>query len=163
MKRLLLLLAVSAAASLCGLLPWQSHDAAELLPVQTLLVDYAGGQVYLRADGGLEGVGDTLAGAMDAMADEAPGELFFGQVTRVVAGRGAAVVLLRAGEQSLLRLNTAVYQAECAAGALAGTLESLEPYWQARESRGALTTLLSFCADGVPPQQLTEEGRAWTV
>ena len=105
MKRLLLLLAVSAAASLCGLLPWQSHDAAELLPVQTLLVDYAGGQVYLRADGGPEGVG----------------------------------------------------------GALAGALESLEPYWQARESRGALTTLLSFCADGAPPQQLTEEGKAWTV
>lgn len=163
MKRMLLLLAASAAAALSGLLPWQSHDAAELLPVQTLLVDYAGGQVYLRAGGGLEGAGRTLPEAMDAMAEEAPGELFFGQVTRVIAGRGASVLLLRAGEQSQLRLNTAVYQIECAAGALSERVESLEPYWQAQEGRGAVTTLLRFCADGEPPCRLTEEGMAWTA
>ncbi len=153
MRRALALLLCSAAAAVLGLLPWQSRDAARLLPVQTLLLDVEAQQVVLRADGGLEGRGRTLEEAMARMSDSAPGELFFGQTARVICGRDTAGLLLRAGLESRLRLSTAVYRVSGRAGSLADRLPELEPLWQARERRCGHTTLLSVCADGALPEE----------
>ena len=158
MKRVLLLLAGLTLASLCGFLPWTRSDAAELLPVETLLVDINEGSVRLTAADGLEGNGVDLAEAMEDMRSQAPGELFFGQVSRVIASDRAVRLLADAAEDGLLRLNTAVYHCVTAA-TLAATLQDLEPYWQANEQRGSLTTLLEFCADGTRPIYINEEGR----
>lgn len=157
MKRVLLLLVCSAIISLSGLLPWQRHDAAQLLPVETLLVDYDRRQVNLYAAQGLTGSGASLAEAMDDMADRAPGELFYGQVARVITSPGASALMLQAGIQSRLRLNTAVYLLDGDIAAAAEQVEAMEPRWRAQERRGTMTTLLEFCADGIAPQQITEE------
>jgi len=150
MKRVLLLLTASVMAAALGLLPWKSHDAAQLLPVETLLVDRKADTVRVSA-GVLTGEGGSLSEAMDALAAQAPGEMFFGQVSRVIVGADASALLTEAAKQAELRLNTAVYRVRGSAEALAERVAELEPYWRAQEQRGVLTTLLQFCADGMLP------------
>ena len=152
MKRMMLLLAAAALAAGCGLLPWRSSDAAALLPVETLLLDYEDGQVRLSAADGRSGEGSSLAAAMEDLASRAPGELFVGQVARVAVRPTALRLLPGAAADSLLRLNTAVYTWET------DTLDidAGEPYWRAAEQRGTLTTLLQYCTEGKAPVRITE-------
>ena len=159
MKRVIWLLAACALSSLCGLLPWKYSDAADLIPVETLLVDYRDGRVCLAGEDGLFGTGADLTAAMEDMRSRAPGNLFFGQVSRVVAGGRAATLLTAAAREGLLRLNTAIYSVPDAAAAFAEALPDLEPFWQAGETHGQLTTLLEFCADGKAPVALNKEGK----
>ena len=159
MKRVLVLLAGCALAAMTGFLPWKASDAASLLPVSTLLIDVSEGQTVLYAVDELQGAGDDLAAAMEDMASRAPGNLFFGQVERVVVSQDAMRVLYPAAKEALLRLNTAVY---CSRElGFTEEIAELEPYWSAAEQRGTLTTLLECCADGAIPVLLDEEGRPW--
>ncbi len=151
MKRVLVLLTACMLASVTGFLPWKQSDAAALLPVETLLVDQSKGKVQLAAMDGLYGEGNNLQEAMEDMASNAPGVLFFGQVTRVIVGMQGREVLQEGARLSLLRLNTAVYCASGRVEKLAGSLAELEPYLRAQEKRGQLTTLLQYCTDGKRP------------
>lgn len=150
MKRVMLLLAASVLAATTGFLPWKSHDAAQLLPVETLLIDQKADTVRVSA-GTLTGEGSSLPEALEALAAQAPGELFFGQVSRVVVGDGASALLTEAAQQATLRLNTAVYRVRGSVAKLTERVSELEPYWRAQERHGVLTTLLEFCADGTSP------------
>lgn len=158
MKRVLFLLAGFALAALCGFLPWKSGDAADLIPVETLLVDYKDGEVQLFAANGLEGQGKDFGSAMEKMQSQAPGNLFFGQVARVVAGQQAVALLPGAAKDGFLRLNAAVYRCMYA-GQMSDEIEDLEAYWRAGEQRGRLTSMLQYCADGTLPIYINEEGR----
>lgn len=154
MKRVAVFLMVCVLASILKLLPWERADVANLLPIETLVVDYENGRVILKAAEGNCGEGESLKAAMDDMTANAPGELFYGQVARIIVGPNADWVLQAAAKQSLLRLNVAVYQA-VETEQLVETLEELEPRLRAQERRGALTTLLDYCVGEAAPQEVT--------
>ena len=81
-------LALTAAGGILlaafGLYPFRERDAAQLLPVQTLVVAQASGGVRVRADNGLEGWGADYEAAMENLQARAPGEAFLATCAAVV-------------------------------------------------------------------------------
>lgn len=105
--------------------PFESMDAGELCVVETLFVEKRGTQIHLLSEE-TEGVGETVAEAVDNMEENAPGRLFLRQVQRVVFCKGAEEsvdVLELPGE---IPLGAGVYQSESRAEDLMKDLDGLE-------------------------------------
>ena len=105
--RVTLLAALLAAA---WLLPFRGQDPADLLPVQTLVMDCRDGQVYLYGDGGLEGQGASPAQAMDALVQNAPGRAYLAQTEHLVVTQPALSQVAALYEAASLRLACGVFQ-----------------------------------------------------
>lgn len=91
-KRLLLLLAAAAVLRVTGLLPFESSDVAQLVPVQALVVSMENGKVVM--DGGeCLGIGEDWDSAWQDLRQSADGHVFLGTADHVVLC-GDAVSLL---------------------------------------------------------------------
>ena len=105
--RLTLLAALLAAA---WLLPFRGQDPADLLPVQTLVMDCREGQVYLYGDGGLVGQGASPAQAMDTLVQNAPGRAYLSQTEHLAVTQRALDQVGELYEAASLRLACGVFR-----------------------------------------------------
>lgn len=91
-RKLFVLVALAAAFRLSGLLPFQSSDVAELVPVQALVISVEDGEI--RLDGGdCLGVGADWDSAWEDLQKSASGHVFLGTVDHViVCGEGLSLL-----------------------------------------------------------------------
>lgn len=92
-KKLVVLAALAVVLRVTGLLPFQSSDVAELVPVQALVVSMENGKVFLDG-GGCLGVGTDWESALEDLNQSAEGHVFLGTADHVVLC-GEAVSLLQ--------------------------------------------------------------------
>ena len=69
---------------LTGSVPFSGQDVAKLHPVETILAEYAAGQVCLTADTGDCGVGQDWSRAMEDMEKASAGVIFQGTVSYIL-------------------------------------------------------------------------------
>lgn len=101
-KKLMVLAVLAAALRISGLLPFQSSDVAELVPVQALVVSMEEGGVVL--DGGdCLGVGSDWEAAWEDLRLGAGGHVFLGTVDHVILCGEAVELLPRVLESAVLR------------------------------------------------------------
>lgn len=92
MKRILLFVLLAAGLRLSGLLPFESHDVATLVPLEALTVSCEQGNIVL--DGGAcQGSGATFAQALEDLQQGADGAVFLGTAKQVIL-TGSAIRLL---------------------------------------------------------------------
>jgi hypothetical protein len=103
MRKWIILLSVTVALSMFGLLPAKSQEVSDLLPCQTLLVSRHGNVIQIAGDGGVQGTGADWDAAMDALFETAPGTLFLGTVSAVVFTDGASDLIPIVMEDRRLR------------------------------------------------------------
>lgn len=92
MKRLIWIVVLVAAVKLSGLIPFESSDVAELVPIEALTVDVEGNQVIL--DGGAcQGYGEDWEAALQDLHQGAEGKVFLGTAEQVVLSERALRLL----------------------------------------------------------------------
>ena len=92
MKRLLWIVLAVAAVRMTGLVPFESRDVAELVPVQTLTVAVEDGQVVLNG-GGCRGLGADWDAALADLLQSGDGAVFLGTAEQIVLSDNALTVL----------------------------------------------------------------------
>lgn len=111
MKRIILFVLLAAALRLSGLLPFESHDVAALVPVQALTVSQEQGRVIL--DGGeAHGVGATFAQALEDLQQSADGTVFLGTAKQIILTDGAVHLLPEVVRTPALRPAAVVVRAQ---------------------------------------------------
>ena len=101
-KKLIVLAILAAALRMTGILPFQSSDVAELVPVQALVVSMDDGRVYLDG-GGCLGVGEDWEGALEDLNKSAEGHVFLSTADHVVLCGGAVSLLQQVADSEVLR------------------------------------------------------------
>ena len=154
--RLTLLAALLAAA---WLLPFRGQDPADLLPVQTLVMDCREGQVYLYGDGGLVGQGASPAQAMDTLVQNAPGRAYLSQTEHLAVTQRALDQVGELYEAASLRLACGVFRLS---GEILPKPEDLTDYltaWSKRNTPCRLARLLDgeLAGEAVQPPLLDPE------
>lgn len=92
-KKLVFLVILAGVLRATGLLPFRSHDVAQLVPVQALVISQSGGNVVL--DGGeCRGIGTDWNSAWSDLKESADGRVFLQTADHVILC-GDAVALLR--------------------------------------------------------------------
>ena len=92
MKRFVLVLVLAAALRISGVLPFHGSDVAELVPLETLTVDWNGRTVILN--GGLcSGYGEDWDASLEDLRRGAEGIAFLGTVEQIVLTKNAAHLL----------------------------------------------------------------------
>jgi hypothetical protein len=92
MKKLLLITALALVLKATGLLPFQSADIADLLPLRTLTVDVTADGIALDA-GEASGTGPTLEAALKDLCATATGQAFPATVRQVILSQSARELL----------------------------------------------------------------------
>ena len=116
---------------LLGWWPFPQMDTGELYIVKTLLVERTEDRVCLTA-GTVTGQGNTVAAARADLEEQAPGQLFLRQTSRVILCRGAeAEDVFELRED--LPMGAYLYMYRGTGESL--DLETLEPVLEAREHR----------------------------
>lgn len=101
-KKLLILAVLAAALRLTGLLPFQSSDVAELIPVQALVISMEDEEILL--DGGdCFGAGTNWEQAWQDLQTGAAGHVFLGTVDHVILCEDAVQLLPRVVDSGILR------------------------------------------------------------
>ena len=95
-------LLAAAVLGIGSLLPFQSRDVGQLVPVETLVISLEEDQIQLN--GGIcEGKGKTWETAWQDLQDGAPGYVFLGTAEQVVFVGGAMRLLQQVAEANALR------------------------------------------------------------
>ena len=102
MKKLLLITALALVLKATGLLPFQSADIADLLPLRTLTVDVTADGITLNA-GEASGTGPTLDAALENLHATATGRAFLATVRQVILSETARELLPRICQWEALR------------------------------------------------------------
>lgn len=92
MRRILCFVLLAAALKISGLIPFESHDVADLVPVEVLTVTMEGRQVVLNG-GKCRGRGEDWDSALADLYESADGTVFLGTAEQVVVSRKAASML----------------------------------------------------------------------
>lgn len=101
-KKVILLILAAAVLRGTGLLPFQSSDVAQLVPVQALVVRTQGDRVILDA-GPCRGIGPDWESAWQDLQRSAQGHVFLGTADHVVLCADAVHLLPRIVENETLR------------------------------------------------------------
>ena len=101
-KKLAVLAVLAAVLRTTGLLPFQSSDVAELVPVQALVVSVEDGNIYLDGGGSL-GIGTDWSSTLEDLLESGEGHVFLGTVDHVVLCGGAVSLLQQIVETEALR------------------------------------------------------------
>lgn len=92
MKKLILITAFAIVLKTAGILPFQSSDVADLLPIRALTVDSSAGNITL--DGGeASGQGKTLEAALTNLRETAVGDVFLETAKYIILSPRAADLL----------------------------------------------------------------------
>jgi len=128
MKRLMLLVALAAALRMAGMIPFESSDAAQLLPIHVLTVDVDAEQILL--DGGAaKGAGRDLDAALADLRSRAEGDVFLATTEQVVLSGGAVQLLPQIVHWQALRPATGI----CVAPNRLPDVEAAEKFLQAHD------------------------------
>lgn len=101
-KKLIILVLAVAALRLTGLLPFESSDVAELVPVQALVISTSGSKIVL--DGGqCRGIGTDWDSAWQDLRTGAQGHVFLGTADHVVLCGNAVSLLPQVADDPVLR------------------------------------------------------------
>lgn len=110
MKRAYLWAVIAAGLLLAGELPVQTHDAAELLPVELAVFWTEDGRVCARCDNGTEGSGRDLEAALDDLERAAEGVLFLDTAEHLIFCGEIRTLTEQAAECGRLRPAAKVYR-----------------------------------------------------
>ena len=88
MKRIILLVCLAAALRMADLLPFSGSDVADLVPVETLTVDWKANQVVLNG-GACQGYGENWASAIEDLRKSGEGTVFLGTAEQVILSEAA--------------------------------------------------------------------------
>ena len=92
MKKLIWFIALTAALSMTGLLPFENHDVASLVPVEALTVDLKENRVILRGKD-CQCRGEDWHSALEDLQKGADGTVFLGTAEQVVLSQRAVSLL----------------------------------------------------------------------
>ena len=109
MKRVLWIAALAAAVLFT---PFESRDAAKLLPVQTLSMYGQDGHCVLKTDNGLYGTGTDPAGAVADLEQTAPGTVVLSTARQLVIADSGVRYLRPLLALEVLHPGTALYAAK---------------------------------------------------
>lgn len=112
MKKLLCVFAAVAAAGYLGLLPFDAHDVADIIPAQTCFIMKDGTQYVVDVGAGVKAVGDTLKKALDALQEQTAGSVFFGTCEQVVLAGDTETLLADIAREDAFRPAAKVYTAD---------------------------------------------------
>lgn len=144
MKGLIWLALVAIALRVSGLIPFSSTEIADLLPVQTLTVDVAEGQVKLDA-GECTGQGDSWQTALEDLRQGAEGIVFLGTAEQVVLTQEATELLPEVVESGILRPGAVV----CACPGELPAPKEITEYLSAHNGGVTLRQVQSALLEGV--------------
>ncbi len=102
MKRLILLLILTAALRMSGMVPFTGNDVADLVPMEALTVDWDGRQAVLNG-GECQGYGSDWDAALEDLRQGAKGTAFLGTVEQVILSKEAVHLLPDVIRSSALR------------------------------------------------------------
>ena len=111
MKKLGIFLAAMAVFTLAALTGGRSHDAAELVPVQALVIDAENGAVTVTADTGDTGRGASLDAAFQDLQAGCAGILFTQTAEHVVLTQSAWYLVPQVSVSAHLRPAAKIYRA----------------------------------------------------
>lgn len=147
MKSLACVLAVFVLLSVAGLLPFESHDAAELQPVRALVAEFTDEGVRLSGDGGQSGSGKTWEEAVSDLKNSASGVAFLQTAEKIILTGNVTQALQTVAESDVLRPAAELFTANTP-----GDAEQLYAYLKTRSSqvtvaaiRAALQAGASLC------------------
>lgn len=110
MKRILRLLLAAAFLAGLAMLPFHAGEAADLLPVKTVIITKSGREYVVDVGAGVKAAGKTLAEALERLREEVTGKIFFGTADQVVVTDAAADVLEELTESQALRPAAGLYR-----------------------------------------------------
>ncbi len=152
-KQIALVVVLVALAALTGFWPFENVDAAEVVPVETLVIARDGETIQLYADDGLTAQGPTLAQALEQMAAAAPGTVFFGTVQRVILTQNAMDLTKELFLRTEFRPSVWVY---AAAGQAEEADAAVLAAYEARQKDGATLCRVIGAALGGPTVQVAK-------
>jgi hypothetical protein len=128
--------------SLIGMAPYESHDASELAPVQTLLVKLGEDGYTLTADNGASGSGESWAAAVEDLRKSCDGVAFLQTAQKVVLSGNVAQAMREVAQTGDLRPAAELFltDTEQAADALQSFLKSRTSAVTLGRLRAALTS-----------------------
>ena len=112
MKKLCIVVLILAGLAYFGLLPFEAHDVAELLPVETVLITKAGDAYRVDIGAGVRAVGRTLREALDRLKEEVTGFVFFQTAEQVIVREDALDVLPEAESEPRFRPAAGLYRTD---------------------------------------------------
>ena len=157
MRAIISLILVLLVCALAGWLPFESHDVAELEPVQTLLLTAEQGKLCLQAEGGECGTGASWDEAVQSFLETSDGAVFLQTAETVILKGDLPAATQAVVEARTLRPATGVYytQAEL-------DLEQITEYLHLRGARCTVSKLRAFRLAGLDaavPRLALRQGR----
>lgn len=101
-KKLVLISLAAVVLRSTGLLPFESRDVAQLVPVEALVVSVEDGTVFLDG-GGCLGIGQNWEQALEDLRQSTDGEVFLGAADHVVLCGDAVGLLQQVANSDALR------------------------------------------------------------
>ena len=111
MKKLALFLVLLAICTLAAVSGQESHDAAELVPVQALVIDAESGRITVTADTGDTGSGPNLDAAFADLRAGCAGTLFTQTAEHVILTQKAWYLMPQVSVSAQLRPAAKLYRA----------------------------------------------------
>ena len=161
MKKLCIVVLILAGLGYIGLLPFQAHDVAELLPVETVIVTKAGDRYRVDIGAGVRALGSTLAEALDHLKEQVSGFVFFQTAEQVIVQEDAADAVVEAEQESRFRPSAGLYRTD----AQDLDAHAVSRYLQTRHTAMTLGEALAESLQGQSPQlpKLVETGGGYRV
>ncbi len=155
MKGIVWIIVAFAILAACGWLPFESHDVAELSPVETLAADFDGGTVTLTGDGGQQGSGATWDEAVADFKNSADGVVFLQTAQKILLTGDWTQGLRDVADSVDLRPAAELFQVN-----VAEDVKAIGEYLQTRTSPVTLAQLRAalLSGEGVSIPKLRVEG-----
>lgn len=145
MKKLLCILGAVAAAGYLGLLPFEAHDVADIIPAQTCFIMKDGTRYTVDVGAGVKAVGDTLKKALNALQQQTAGSVFFGTCEQVVLVGDTEDLLADIVREDAFRPAAGVYTADTAMD-----IEELSAYLHNHPGGVTVSDVRAAAAEGTP-------------
>ena len=146
MKKLLWILLALAVLAYFGLLPFHASDVAQLLPVETVIVTRSGTQYRVDVGAGVEGVGDSVRAALDALREHASGIVFFQTAEQVVVSEEATDAVEEIVTDEQFRPSAGLYRTD----ETALRAHDLTPYFRTRHTPLTVGRARAALTEGAP-------------
>lgn len=148
MKGILCTLVVFALLGFMGKLPFVSHDAAELSPIETLIAEFTPDFVRLTGDGDQLGIGKTWDEAVENLKQTTSGIAFLETAQKIIVNGDLAKAVSAIANSVDLRPAAEIFQID-----IAKDIQAVGEYLQTRTSPLTVSELqTALGTDFVLPQ-----------
>ena len=161
MKKICILVLLLAGLAYFGLLPFEAHDVAELLPVETILVTKSGDRYRVDIGAGVRAIGKSLSEALDNLKEQVTGIVFFQTAEQVLVQEDAQDAIPVIEQEPRFRPAAGLYLT----GDSSPDLHAVSRYLKTRHSALTLGEALAETAEGASPDLpvLIEAGGGYRV